>query len=154
MKLDQIIVEANIAAKLKDPKTIKMLGIAMRHDSTLPKNKVAALGTKPTDDQIVKLWSEMLDDSLRTTDYGDLSADGKFDDWLTRLYTNGVVDYEDINGEGGDALGAWKALSVRGKLKEPHQDFNKFRSLKQIQAIVQDRLYRDELRRIKYAETV
>lgn len=154
MKLSQVILEANIAAKLKDPKTIKMLAIAMRHDSTLPKSKVAALGTKPTDEQVVKLWSELLDDSLRTTDYGDLSADGKFDDWLTRLYTNGVVDYEDINGEGGDALGAWKALSIRGKLKEPHQDFNKFKSLKQIQAIVQNRDYREELRRIKDAETI
>ena len=154
MKLGQIIVEANIAAKLKDPKTIKMLGIAMRHDGTLPKNKVAGLGTKPTDDQIIKVWSEMLDDSLRSTDYGDLSADGKFDDWLTRLYMNGVVDYEDINGEGGDALGAWKALSIRGKLKEPHQDFNKFKSLKQIQAIVQNRDYREELRRIKDAEVI
>ena len=154
MKLDQIILEANIAAKLKDPKTVKMLTIAMRHDSTLPKSKIAALGTKPADDQVVKLWSELLDDSLRSTDYGDLSADGKFDDWLTRLYTNGVVDYEDINGEGGDALGAWKALSIRGKLKEPHQDFNKFKSLKQIQAIVQSRDYREELRKIKDAETI
>ncbi len=154
MKLDQIVFEANIAAKLKDPKTIKMLGIAMRHDGTLPKNKVAALGTKPSDDQILKLWSDLLDDSLRSTDYGDLSADGKFDDWLTRLYMNGVVDFEDINGEGGDALGAWKALSIRGKLKEPHQDFNKFKNLRQIQQIVQNRDYRDELRRIKDAETI
>jgi len=154
MKLGQIILEANIAAKLKDPKTVKMLGIAMRHDSTLPKDKVARLGTKPTDEEIVKLWSEMLDDSLRSTDYGDLSADGKFDDWLTRLYVNGIVDYEDINGEGGDALGAWKALSIRGKLKEPHQDFNKFKNLRQIQQIIQSREYRNELERIKDAETI
>jgi hypothetical protein len=154
MKLTQIVLEANIAAKLKDPKTIKMLAIAMRHDGTLPKNRVAKLGTKPSDEEVIKLWSELLDDSLRSTDYGDLSADGKFDDWLTRLYTNGVVDYEDINGEGGDALGAWKALSTRGKLKEPHQDFNRFKSLKQIQQIVQDREYREELRKIKDAETI
>jgi len=154
MKLGQIVLEANIAAKLKDPKTVKMLGIAMRHDSTLPKDKVARLGTKPTDDEIVKLWSDMLDDSLRATNYGDISADGKFDDWLTRLYTNGIVDYEDINGEGGDALGAWKALSVRGKLKEPHQDFNKFKNLRQIQQIVQSREYRNELDRIKDAEVI
>jgi len=154
MKLDQILLEANIAAKLKDPKTVKMLGIAMRHDSTIPKNKVAALGTKPTDEQIVKLWSDLLDSSLRATDYGDLSADGKFDDWLTRMYINGVADYEDINGEGGDALGAWKALSTRGKLKEPHQDFNKFKNLRQIQNIVRDRDYQNELRKIKDAETI
>jgi hypothetical protein len=154
MKLDQIIIEANIAAKLKDPKMIKMLGIAMRHDNTLPKNKVAAMGTKPSDEQILKLWSEVLDDSLRSTDYGDISTDGKFDDWLTRLYVNGNVDYEDINGEGGDALGAWKALSIRGKLKEPHQDFNRFKNLRQIQSIIQSREYRDELQRIKDAEVI
>ena len=92
MKLGQIVLEANIAAKLKDPKTVKMLGIAMKHDGTLPRAKVASLGPKPTDDQIVKLWSDLLDDSLSRTNYGDISADGKFDDWLTRLYTNGVVD--------------------------------------------------------------
>jgi hypothetical protein len=132
MKLDQIIQEANVAAKIKDPKTIKMLGIAMRHDSTLPKAKVAALGPKPTDEQILNLWSELLDLSLRSTDYGDISADGKFDDWLTRMYMNGIADYEDINGEGGDALGAWKALSVRGKLADKHQDFNKFKNLRKI----------------------
>lgn len=163
MRLDQLeqdlkkkkpVTEANVAAKIKDPKTIKMIGIAMRHDGTLPKAKVAALGPKPTDEQILKLWSDMLDASLRTTDYGDISADGKFDDWLTRMYMNGIVDYEDINGEGGDALGAWKALSIRGKLKEKDQDFNKFKNLRSIQAIVQGREYRDELKRIKDAEVI
>ncbi len=154
MKLDQIVLEANIAAKLKDPKMIKMLGIAVRHDGTLPRDKIAKLGPKPDDQALLQLWSEMLDSSLSNTDYGDLSQDSKFDDWLTRLYVNGVVDYEDINGEGGDALGAWKALSIRGKLKEPHQDFNKFKNLRQIQNIVQTREYRDELRKIKDAETI
>jgi hypothetical protein len=154
MKLKQFIVEANVAAKIKDPKTIKMLGIAMRHDGSLPKNKVAALGPKPQDEQILKLWSDVLDASLRSTDYGDISADGKFDDWLTRLYMNGQADYEDINGEGGDALGAWKALSIRGRLKEKDQDFNKFKSLRQIQQLVRDNDYRAELRRIKDSEVI
>jgi len=154
MKLNQIVLEANVAAKLKDPKTIKMLSIAMRHDGTLPKAKVAALGPRPTDDEILKLWSELLDASMQTTDYGDISQDGKFDEWLTRMYINGVADYEDINGEGGDALGAWKALSVRGKLKEPHQDFNKFKNLRQIQAIIQNRDYRNELNKIKDDEVI
>lgn len=153
MRLKQIF-EANVAAKIKDPKTIKMLGIAMRHDGTLPKASVAKLGPKPDDQSILDLWSEMLDKSLRSTDYGDISADGKFDEWLTRMYINGVADYEDINGEGGDALGAWKALSIRGKLKEPHQDFNKFKTLRQIQQIVRDSSYRDELRKIKDAEVI
>jgi hypothetical protein len=163
MRLDQLekdlkkkktVTEANVAAKIKDPKTIKMIGIAMRHDGTLPKAKVAALGPKPEDQAILQLWSDMLDSSLRSTDYGDISADGKFDDWLTRMYINGIADYEDINGEGGDALGAWKALSIRGKLKEKDQDFNRFKNLRQIQAIIQNRDYRDELRKIKDAEVI
>jgi hypothetical protein len=163
MRLDQLeqnlkkkkpVTEANVAAKIKDPKTIKMLSIAMRHDGTLPKAKVAALGPRPTDDEILKLWSELLDASMQSTDYGDISQDGKFDEWLTRMYINGVADYEDINGEGGDALGAWKALSVRGKLQEPHQDFNKFKNLRQIQAIIQNRDYRNELNKIKDAEVI
>lgn len=153
MKLVQLL-EANIATKIKDPKTIKMLGIAMRHDSTLPKAAVASLGAKPTDEQILKLWSDVLDKSLSSTNYGNISTDGKFDEWLTRLYMNGILDYEDISGEGGDALGAWKALSVRGKLKPEHQDFNKFRNLRQIQSIVQSRDYRNELERIKDSETI
>jgi hypothetical protein len=154
MKLNQIVLEANVAAKLKDPKMVKMLSIAMRHDSSLPKDRVAKLGPKPSDDEIVQLWSDLLDSSLSSTDYGDISQDGKFDEWLTRMYINGVADYEDINGEGGDALGAWKALSIRGKLSEKDQDFNKFKNLRQIQQIVQSRDYRDELRRIKDAEVI
>ena len=154
MKLNQIVLEANVAAKLKDPKMVKMLSIAMRHDGTLPKDRVAKLGPKPSDDEIVKLWSDLLDSSLSSTDYGNLSTDGKFDEWLTRMYVNGVADFEDINGEGGDALGAWKALSIRGKLSEKDQDFNKFKNLRQIQQIVQSRDYRDELRRIKDAEVI
>ena len=154
MKLTQIIKEANVAAKIKDPKTIKLLGIAMRHDGTLPRNKVAALGPKPDDEKILQLWSQLLDASLTTTDYGDISQDGKFDEWLTRMYLNGVADYEDINGEGGDALGVWKALSTRGLLKPADQDFNKFKSIKQLQRIRNDRDYRDKLARIKDAEKI
>lgn len=149
MKMLELITEANVAAKITDPKMSKMIGIAMRHDATLPRAMIAQLGPRPSDQDLLKAWSEILDKALRNTMYGDLSQDGKFDDWLTRLYTNGVVDYEEIDGEGGDALGAWKALSTRGKLKEPHQDFNKFKSLRQIQVIMQDRDYRNELQRIK-----
>ena len=148
------IIEANVAAQIKDPKMIKQIGIAMRHDHTVPKHDLARLGPKPEPDQIVKLWSDLLDRSLTNTDYGNISTDGRFDEWLTRLYVNGVVDWEDINGEGGDALGAWNALSIRGRLKTPHQDFNKFKSLRQIQTIVRDRDYQNELRRIKDAEVI
>jgi len=150
-----IVVEANIAAKiLKDPKQTKMLSIAFRHDHTIPKTIVARLGPKPTDDQVVQAWSQLIDDTLRRNDYGDLSANGKFDDWLTRLYINGQADYEDINGEGGDALGVWSALSKRGQLKPRDQDFNKFTNIKQLQRLRNDIDYRDELRRIKDAEKI
>ena len=154
MKLNQIVLEANVAAKLKDPKMVKMLSIAMRHDGTLPKDRVAKLGPKPSDDEVVQLWSDLLDSSLSSTTYGNISTDGKFDEWLTRMYINGVADFEDINGEGGDALGAWKVLSIRGRLAEKDQDFNKFKNLRQIQSIVQQRNYRDELNRIKDSEVI
>ena len=155
LKRQDIINEANIAAKvLKDPKQAKLLSIAFRHDYTIPKTVIARLGPKPTDEQIVEAWSKLIDDTLRGNGYGDLSADGKFDDWLTRLYINGQADYEDINGEGGDALGVWKALSKRGLLKPKDQDFNKFTNIKQLQRLANDRDYRDELRRIKDAEKI
>ena len=153
MRLLQIF-EANVAAKIKDPKMIKQIAIAMKHDGTLPRHKVAAMGTKPTDEQALNLWSELLDSALSRTRYGDISQDGKFDEWLTRLYVNGQIDYEDLSGESGDALGAWKALSVRGRLKPEHQDFNKFKSLAQIQKIVQTRDYREELNRIQNAAEI
>jgi hypothetical protein len=149
------LAEANIAAKIvNDPKMSKMIGIAWRHDATLPRSLVARLGPKPSDQDIVKAWSQLLDDTLRSNNYGDLSADGRFDDWLTRLYINGAADYEDINGEGGDALGAWYALNKRGLLRPADQDFNRFKNIKQLQRIRNDRGYRNELDRIKDAEHI
>jgi hypothetical protein len=131
-----------------------MLALAWRHDNTLPRNIIARLGPKPTDQDIVKAFSKLLDDTLRTNNYGDLSADGRFDDWLTKLYINGAADYEDINGEGGDALGAWSALNKRGLLRPADQDFNRFKNIKQLQRIRNDRGYRQELDRIKDAEHI
>jgi hypothetical protein len=154
MRLEHIIKEANAGEKvLKDPKMTKRLTIAISHDSTIPRAAVARLGPKPDPTELIKLWSDLIDKSLRATDYGDVS-DGKFDDWLTRMYINGAADYEDINGEGGDALGAWRALSQRGKLKPMDQDFNRFKTLRQLQKILGDRAYRDELRKIKDAEVI
>jgi hypothetical protein len=161
MKLLQIfdksvlISEANVAAKiLKDPRQTKLLAIAFRHDHTIPAKISAQLGPRPTDEQVIKAWSALIDDTLRSNDYGDLSANGKFDDWLTKLYVNGLADYEDINGEGGDALGIWSALSKRGLLKPADQDFNKFTNIKQLQRLRNDRDYRRELERIKDAEHI
>jgi len=152
---ESVVTEANVAAKIgKDPKMAKMLAIAFRHDNTLPKSTIAKLGPRPSDSDVLNAWSELLDTTLSGNNYGDLSSDGKFDEWLTRLYINGIADYEDINGEGGDALGAWKALSTRGKLRPEDQDFNKFKSIKQLQRIRNDPKYRQELERIKDQEHI
>ena len=155
MNSHEFLAEANIAAKLKsDAKMAKRIGIAMRHDRTLPMTLVARLGTKPDDQQLLQAWSDLLDKTLSNTDYGDLSREGKYDEWLTRQYVNGQVDFEDINGEGGDALGAWAALSLRGKLEPRDQDFNRFPDIGALQRAMRKPVYLRELERIKDQETI
>jgi hypothetical protein len=154
MKLSQVIAEANAAVKvLKDPKRAKMLAIAFRHDHSVPHNALAKLGPKPTDEDIVKLWSELLDQSLnlsrKSPTKPNLSADGRFDDWLTRLYINGAVDFEDINGEGGDALWKWLTLHNGEVLKTQDQDFNRFEDIRQLSNRMSNGYYRGALERLK-----
>ena len=142
--------EANFAAKIiNDPKMTKMLALAVKHDHTIPANAIAAAGPKASDQDLVKLWSDLIDRSLSNTDYGDMSRDGKFDAWLAKLYTNHVADLEDITGEGAPALGAWKALSVRGLLDPKDQDFNRFTSIEQLQKVLRKPAYREALDKIK-----
>lgn len=155
MLSSQFLQEANIAAKIKnDAKMAKRIGIAMRHDHTLPPSLIAKLGPRPDDQQLLQAFSDLLDQTLSRTAYGDLSREGKFDEWLTRQYINGQVDFEDINGEGGDALGAWAALSLRGKLLPQDQDFNRFPSIAKLQAVMRKAQYQRELERIKDQETI
>jgi len=155
MIIQDFLVEANVAARLKnDAKMAKRVGIAMRHDRTLPMNMIARLGPRPDDQQLLQAWSDLLDQTLSRTAYGDLSREGKFDEWLTRQYVNGQVDYEDINGEGGDTLGAWQALSLRGKLLPQDQDFNRFPTIARLQAVMRKPQYQQELERIKDQETI
>lgn len=137
---------------LKDPKLAKMLAIAVKHDSTFPRNEIADMGPRPTVADYISAWTRLINNTLASNKYGDLSKDGKFDNWLLRLYMNHSLDYEDLNGEGGDALGAWKALSTRGLLEPKDQDFNKFPTLRALQQAMQKSEYRDTLRRIKDAE--
>ena len=151
------ISEANVAQKiLRDPRQMKLLSVAWKNDHTLPPTVIARVGGNPTEQAVALAWSNLLDDTLRGNidDNDDLSADGKFDEWLTRLYINTRANYEDINGEGRDALSAWKALSIRGKLKPQHQDFNRFTSIAALQKIVRDPDYRRELERIKDSEKI
>ena len=153
MRATHFLIEADISTNImKDPKLAKMLAIAMRHDRTYPKNEIADMGPRPTVADYVQSWGKLINQTLATNNYGDLSKDGKFDNWLLKLYINHAIDYEDLNGEGGDVLGAWKALSTRGLLKPQDQDFNKFPSLRALQKAMERDEYRDTLRRIKAAE--
>lgn len=169
MKITQIIegirvFEANVANQIKDPKTAKLIYIAMTHDGTLPGAKLAKLGPKPTPEQTLQLWSDLLDESLSNTRYGNISVirnsqgkvieDGPFDIWLTKLYMNGQANFEDINGEGGDALGAWYVLKSKNKLKPNQNQLQNLKSIKAIQNIVNKREYRDELKKIEDAEVI
>jgi hypothetical protein len=155
MKQATRIVEANAAEKIiKDPRTAKLIALAVKHDHTFPAPALAKLGPKPKDEDVVQLWSDLIDQTLSQTNYGDLSREGKFDAWLTKLYMNHAADYEDINGEAGDALGSWKALSVRGLLDPIDQDFNRFSSITQLQRVVRKDKYREALRKIADAEKI
>lgn len=149
MILMDILNEVDIADRLtKDPQKLRLLSLAMRHDRTLPRNIASRLGPKHTDAEAARLYSDSIEGYLARTRYGDLSRDYKFADWLTRLYLSGGAEFEDIKGEAPDALGAWHALSVRGLLKPPHTDLNRFPSIRSLLTVVDHWEYRDMLRRI------
>ena len=155
MRATHFLTEADISTNImKDPKLAKMLAIAVRHDRTFPKNEIADMGPRPTVADYVQAWSKLVNETLAKNEYGDLSKEGKFDSWLLKLYNNHAIDYEDLNGEGGDALGAWQALSTRGLLQKPDQDFNKFPSIRALQQAMGKDEYRNTLRRIKDAEAL
>ena len=159
MKITEIstgaLLEANIAGKvLKDPIKTKQLALAVAHDNTFPRNLVAALGPSPTPEQLVQVWSAAIDQALSNTSAGDLSKEGKFDAWLTKLYTNHMNSFEDITGEAGDALGQWKMLSQRRLLLPKDQDFNKFRDVKDLQTRMGRREYRDQIKRLQNAAEI
>ena len=155
MRANDFLVEADMLSKiLQDPKTTKMLAIAMKHDHTFPRQELADLGPRPLDKEYAMLWNTELNKILANNDYGDLSKDGKFDQWLLRQYVNHVIDFEDLSGEAGDTLGAWRALSKRGMLLPQDQDFNKFPTLAHLQQAMNKTQYRDSLRRIKNEELI
>jgi hypothetical protein len=150
MKINDVITEANIYRKLeKDPQKLKMLWVAMRHDGTLPIAAMGRLGPRPTPEQMGQTWSELLDTTLANAPTGDYSRDGKFDDWLTKLYIDQDFNWEDLVGQAVDALATWKALSNRGVLDDTDKDFNKFRSLRLLNAVVRKSIYQDDIKRWK-----
>jgi hypothetical protein len=126
-----------------------MLWVAMRHDGTLPIAAMGRLGPRPTPEQMGQTWSELLDSTLANAPTGDYSRDGKFDDWLTKLYIDQDFNWEDLTGQAVDALATWKALSNRGVLDSADRDFNKFRSLRLLNAVVRKDKYADDVKRWK-----
>jgi len=149
MKIEQLLESPqNFKKASEDPRVSKLLGIAFKQDRTIPHNTLAALGPKPDDKSIVLALGDLIDQAFSSTDFGDISRDGKFDDFILRQYMNGELDYEDISGEAGDALGKWKALSKRGMLEPEHQDFNRFKNVARIQALMAGQPYREMLSQI------
>lgn len=149
MKIEQLLESPqNFKKASEDPRVSKLIGIAFKQDRTIPHNTLAALGPKPDDKSIVLALGDLIDQAFSSTDFGDISRDGKFDDYILRQYMNGELDYEDISGEAGDALGKWKALSKRGMLQPEHQDFNRFKNISRIQALMAGQPYREMLAQI------
>jgi len=135
-----------------DPRTKRMLVSRFKMDQTIPIAKVVGLGPKPSDDEIIATIAELFDGALSNTSYGDISRDGKFDNFLIRNYINGSLTFEDISGEAGDTLASWRALSIRRLLRPEHQDFNRFSSLSVIQSILTK--YQSELYKIRDEEKI
>ena len=91
MRAIHFLTEADIGTSImKDPKLAKMLAIAIRHDRTFPKNEIADMGPRPAVADYVQSWSKLVNQTLSKNEYGDLSKEGKFDNWLLKLYINHV----------------------------------------------------------------
>ena len=154
MKITQIFERADNWQKAsKDPRISKLIGIHFKHDNSAPPNLIAKVGPRGSDEEITLAIGKMIDDALSNTNYGNAN-DGKFDDWLIRQYANGATDLEDIIGQASDTLGAYRALSIRGMLDEPHKDFNKFKNLKTLQKILAEPKYANALKQIADSERI
>lgn len=154
MIIKDITNESQVYKKINDPRQKKMLALAVYHDGSFPRHKLVTLGKSPSDDDVVKLLSDLIDQRLSNTNYGDISREGKYDQWLMRLYQNGAVDWEDISGEGADALGAFRTLSTRGLLQPQHQDINKFTTLRKLISLMVRGPYVPILARLKDEEKI
>jgi hypothetical protein len=145
-----VLVEANVASKIKDPNIMRSIRIAVNNDPTIPYNKLGQLGKRPDDQQAVKFLSDVIDAALSNTEFGDIAKTNKYDMWLIKKYMAGAVDYEDIVGE-ADTLAKFHALGKANALKPEHTDINKFRDLQQLSRIISGN-YRNELARLKDEE--
>jgi len=144
MKLQSVLAETAFRDKLlKDPRMAKQLAIAWRHDHTTPRDVRAVLGPNPEPSAIAARWATMLDQELVNTLGDQYGRDPKFADWLTDLYITGRADWEDISGEGVDALEDWQYLSQAGHLDVQYRDLNKIKNIHKLQTIIQQ--YRQQI---------
>ncbi len=144
MKISAVLAESVFRDKLiKDARLCKQLSIAWRHDHTIPLVVNATLGPNPKPEVVAARWAAMLDQALVAALGEQYGRESKFAEWLTNLYIIGSADWEDISGEGADALADWQYLSQAGYLDEHTRDLNKIKSIKKLQALLQN--YRNEL---------
>lgn len=134
MIVKEILTES-LATKVTDPKTKKLLPIALMHDATLPFNLLSMVGKRPTEEQALNFLEQIITKSVNNSEYGDPEIINKYGPWLVRQYSNGVLNYEDINGE-IDTLGKFYALSRRGWLKPEHNDLNRFPNLTKLSMVL------------------
>lgn len=138
MKLQSVLAETAFRDKLlKDPRIAKQLAIAWRHDHTTPRDVRAVIGPNPEPSAIAARWAAMLDQALVNTLGEQYGRDPKFADWLTDLYITGRADWEDISGEGIDALEDWQYLLQAGHLDVQYRDLNKIKNIHKLQSIIQ-----------------
>jgi hypothetical protein len=133
MRATQLLLEADLGNKIKsDPKTLKLLNLAWRHDSTVPRKIRTQLGPNPSPETVADFWGTEVDRLLAGSDdnwTSDLSREGKFDGWLIRLYISGAIDWEDLTGEAVDRLNKYNVLRNRNILQPMETDLNRFRDL-------------------------
>jgi hypothetical protein len=144
------LTEANVAAKIRDENMQKILLYAVLNDETIPANKLHMLGKKPTPEKAVQFLSQVIDQALENTMYGDISKTNKYDMWLINRYAQGFIDYEDIDGE-ADTLGAFHALGKRNLLRPEDKDINKFDDLQELRYEINNK-YEQEIANLKDKE--
>lgn len=147
MKIKQLTENKGFFDRLQtDQRQLRLLAIAFNLDKTVPRIWIAKLGPDPSDKEIAKLVAEEFTKRLRETDYGNID-DGKFNEWAIRLYSGGGIDFEDLLGQLPDQLGAFRALSIRGKIPNEFNDINKFRSFKVLKSYLTK--YNSDLEKIQ-----
>ena len=150
MRAQHFIFEANLPGKIKsDPKTLKLINLAWRHDHTVPRPIRTKLGPNPSPETVADFWGQEVDKLLSGTDddwTSDLSSEGKFDSWLIKQYTNGNIDWEDLTGEAVDRLNKFHVLRNRNLLQPMETDLNRFRDLDHLNRTLDK--YRQEIAKL------